>query len=176
MLLNDRQIKELVRTHNLIEDFDKDRLNSFGYDLTLSKDFMIPKPNYLKVQVVDPMNIGEIEFEEFSQDFAIIPPSAFLLGRSIEKVNMPSFLTGMCIGRSTYARCGIIANVTPLEAGWSGTVTIEMSNSNQLPAKVHANKGIIQVLFFEGQVPERTYLDKGGKYQNQTGITLAKGL
>ena len=175
MLLCDREIKELVRTHGLIEGFSEARLSSYGYDLALSKNFLIPQLNY-EVSIVDPLNL-KVKFRDFTGDFCIIPPNSFILGCSLEWLNMPNDLTGICQGRSTYARCGIITNTTPLEAGWRGRVTIEISSTNQLPSKVYANKGIVQVLFLKGgSLPDRTYTEKGGRYQNQEGITLPKGL
>lgn len=176
MLLSDSEIRELIRTHNLIEGFSEGRLNSYGYDLGLSCDFLIPRLNYSSSVVLDPLDL-KVEFENFNGDYCIIPPNSFILGCSVEWINMPSDLTGLCLGRSTYARCGIITNVTPLEAGWKGKVTIEISNSAPLPAKVYSGKGIVQVLFLKGdKLPTRTYTEKGGRYQNQLGITLPKGL
>mgnify|MGYP001570683879 CR=1 FL=1 len=176
MVLNDREIQGLVKSHNLIEGFSKDRLNSFGYDLTLSEDFLVPMFDMSEVIVIDPLAIKPESFKKFKGPICIIPPNSFILGRSVETVNMPRDVTGLCLGRSTYARCGIIANVTPLEAGWRGIVTIEISNSTPLPVKVYANKGIVQVLFFTGNTPDRTYVEKGGRYQNQVDITLPRGL
>jgi dCTP deaminase len=176
MLLNDRRIKELVSSHNLVDPFNPDNLNSFGYDLTLSTEFLVPVIDYTKLSCIDPLDIEQVEFKPLEGRFAIIPPNSFILGRSKEYVRMPTDLTGICLGRSTYARCGIITNVTPLEAGWGGHVTIEISNSCQLPAKVYANKGIVQVLFLVGDMPDRDYVTKGGRYQGQDKITLPRGL
>jgi len=176
VILNDREIQELVVSHNLILNFREERLNSFGYDLTLGSNFLIPIISYATVSVIDPLSMDKMEFREFSGDFCIVPPNSFILGCSLEHLSMPLDLTGICLGRSSYARCGIITNVTPLEAGWRGLVTIEISNSTPMPAKVHAGKGITQVVFFKGNLPDRTYTGKGGKYQDQSGVTPARGL
>lgn len=181
MILNDRSIRELACPGSscdsgMIWPFDPSRLNSFGYDLTLSDEFLIPVFDYVKLAILDPLAMGEVEFRNFKGDSCIIPPNSFVLGKSVEVVRMPSNITGVCLGRSSYARCGVIVNTTPLEAGWHGTVTIEISNSTPLPVKAHAHKGICQVLFFEGRPPERDYVQKGGRYQDQAGVTPAKGL
>ena len=174
MLLSDRQITVYVNTGKLIEPFYPKQLNPYGYDLILDTHFLVPVPDYRRHSIIDPMAIENTRFEETVGPHCIIPPNSFVLGTSIEYIRMPSILTGMCVGRSTYARCGIITNVTPLEAGWEGQVTIEISNTAPLPAKVYAHKGIIQVLFFEGNVrPRHSYT---GKYQGQTEITLPKRL
>lgn len=175
-ILCDREIGELVKSHKMIEGFDPAKLNSFGYDLTLSRDFLIPSFDYALISIIDPLDISKVTYNKVSGDYCIIPPNTFILSRSVEKLNMPPNVTGICLGRSTYARCGIITNVTPLEAGWRGTVTIEISNSTPLPVKVHANKGIVQVLFLKGNLPDRDYSAKGGRYQDQKDITLPRGL
>lgn len=175
-ILNDEQISKLVKTHDLIHPFSENRLNSFGYDLALASDFLIPTPQYNRVLVIDPLDIDKTTFQEFNAEHCIIPPNSFVLGRSIEKIRMPNNLLGLCLSRSTYARCGIITCVTPLEPGWEGIVTIEISNTNQLPAKVHTGKGIVQVIFLTGDTPLRDYVSKGGQYQGQDRITLPRGL
>ncbi len=176
MILCDREIRELVAHRDMIKPFCKERLNSYGYDIALGRLYKVPKPDYLKVVVVDPLDMN-VDYEEVEGDYCIIPPNGFVLGCSEEWFNMPANVTGICLGRSSYARCGLITNVTPLEAGWQGIVTIEISNTNSLPAKVHSGKGISQVLFLKGDMlPERTYVQKGGRYQNQVGVTLARGL
>ena len=175
-ILNDRKIQLLAESLQMLVPFSRSHLNSFGYDLTLSTKFLIPVPNYLEGTIVDPLSIEGVTFREFEGDHCVIPPNSFILGCSREFLTMPPNVTGICMGRSSYARCGIISNVTPLEAGWKGVVTIEISNSNRLPAKVHADLGIVQVVFFEGDLPERTYTQRGGRYQDQKGITLPRGL
>ena len=125
--------------------------------------------------VVDPKNLGENNFKNFRGDACIVPPNSFILGRSVEYFRIPREVLVICLGKSTYARCGIFVNVTPLEPEWEGHVTIEVSNTSPLAAKIYANEGIAQLLFIEGaELCERSYADKSGKYQAQKGITLAK--
>ena len=176
MILNDRQIMDLVHSFDMINPFDFNRLNSFGYDLTLDSEFWVLTTDCLSGTIIDPMNISKEQFRKFSGEYCIIPPNSFVLGKSVEYIKMPSYITGICIGRSTYARVGIIANITPLEAGWEGIVNIELSNSCPLPAKVYAKRGIIQVVFFAGDNPDRDYVQKGGRYQFQIGVQLPRGV
>ncbi len=125
--------------------------------------------------VVDPKNFDSRSFVEFTGDICTIPPNSFALARSVEYIRMPRNVTGVVLGKSTYARCGIVTNFTPLEAGWEGHITIEISNTTPLPARIYANEGIAQVLFFESDEACRTsYADRSGKYQGQKGITLPK--
>ena len=175
-VLADWEIEELsVTDPKMVEGLMVENLNPFGYDLTLHNEFLIPTFDTSRLTLLDPMDSSSAHLVQSSGDWCIIPPNSFVLGRSVEKINMPNWAIGICLGRSTYARCGIIANVTPLEAGWSGTVTIELSNSTPMPAKVYAGRGIVQVVFFTGSIPDRTYVSKGGRYQGQEDITPAKG-
>ena len=148
-------------------------VSSYGYDLRVSDEFKI----FTNVNnaVVDPKNFDETSFVDFKGDVCIIPPNSFALGRSVEYFRIPRNVITVCLGKSTYARCGIITNVTPFEPEWEGYVTLEISNTTPLPAKIYANEGIAQVLFFESDdSPTISYADKKGKYQGQTGITTAK--
>ncbi len=174
MQLADFQIKYLAETNKMIQPFKYERLNSFGYDMTLGRTF---KRFIGKADVIDVNNIKENDFEEFLGDYAVIPPHSFILGISVEYFIIPKNIIGICLGRSSYSRIGIIPHVTPLESGWSGFVTIEISNVGMLPCKVYANKGISQVVFFESAFyPWRDYTTKGGRYNNQQDITLSKGV
>ena len=179
MILNDRQITELAK-QGMIEPFLEERLQPFGYDMTLSTKFRVfcgdRKKNYREDYILDPFNVREKDFENFEGDTCIVPEHSFALGVSLEYFRIPNDVVGQCLGRSSYARMGIIPNVTPLEAGWEGYVTIEISNGAGLPCKVYANKGISQVQFHRGEMPLRNYVQKGGRYQNQEGITLTKGI
>jgi len=172
MQLADFQIQALAR-QGMIKPFSFQRCNSFGYDMTLGRTF---KRFVGKTEVIDVNNIKDNDFEEFLGDYAIIPPHSFILGISVEYFIIPNNIIGICLGRSSYSRVGIIPHVTPLESGWAGFVTIEISNVGMLPCKVYANKGISQVVFLEGQYPWRTYVEKGGRYNKQEGITLSKGV
>lgn len=147
-------------------------LSSFGYDLRLADEFLIFTPSTGQMTVVDPKAMDNAAMVSFKGDYCIIPPNSFALARSIEYFKMPPNVLGLCLGKSTYARVGVVTNFTPFEPGWEGHVTIEISNTTPLPAKVYANEGIAQVLFFEGETPEVGY--GAGKYQGQTGITTAK--
>lgn len=147
-------------------------LSSFGYDALLAPEFKV----FTNVNnaVVDPKAFPEESFIEKTGDSCIIPPNSFALSRTVEYFRIPEDILVICLGKSTYARCGIIVNVTPLEPGWEGHVTLEISNTTPLPAKVYANEGICQFLFLRGARPYVSYRDRGGKYMGQTGITLAK--
>ncbi len=173
----------MAREHRMIEPFADDRprgvisygVSSYGYDMRVAREFKI-FTNALSA-VVDPKAFDERSFVEFTGDVCIVPPNSFALARSVEYFRIPRNVLTVCVGKSTYARCGIITNVTPLEPEWEGFVTLEISNTTPLPAKVYANEGIAQVLFFsadEGDECEQSYADKKGKYQAQTGITLPK--
>jgi dCTP deaminase len=181
---SDRWIRRLVREHQMIEPF-ADRqvragaisygVSSYGYDMRVAPEFKI-FTNALSA-VVDPKQFDPRSFVEFSGPVCIVPPNSFALARSVEYFRIPRNVLTVCVGKSTYARCGIITNVTPLEPEWEGFVTLEISNTTPLPAKIYANEGIAQVLFFtadEGDECEQSYADKRGKYQAQTGITLPK--
>ncbi|AAD18535.1 deoxycytidine triphosphate deaminase [Chlamydia pneumoniae TW-183] len=146
-------------------------LSSYGYDLRLSREFKVFTNVYNSV--VDPKCFTEDIFISITDDVCIVPPNSFALARSVEYFRIPRNVLTMCIGKSTYARCGIIVNVTPFEPEWEGHVTIEISNTTPLPAKIYANEGIAQVLFFESSTTcEVSYADRKGKYQKQQGITV----
>lgn len=186
MLLADRQIKELCRTHYMIEPFVDHQvrevngrrvisygLSSYGYDIRVDRYFKVFSNAY--GSVIDPKafdNRSFVEIEVPWHEAVLIPPNSFALAQSVERFIIPSDVTAICVGKSTLARCGIIVNITPLEAGWRGILTIEISNTTPLPAKIYAGEGIAQLLFFVGDVLcEVTYEARSGKYQNQEGIT-----
>ncbi len=185
MLLNDKEIKLLAEEFNLISPFvDKQvrelggtkvisyGLSSYGYDIRVSDKYKIF--TNIHSEIVDPKNISEKVFVDHIGDYCLIPPHSFALACSVETFDMPADVTAICLGKSTYARTGLIVNVTPLEAGWSGVLTIELSNTTPLPLKVYSLEGIAQLLFYKGNPCETTYRDKNGKYLNQSNITLAK--
>jgi len=148
-------------------------LSSYGYDIRVSNEFKIF--TNVNSTVIDPKDFDEANVVDFKGDVCIVPPNSFALARTVEYFKMPRNVLAVCLGKSTYARCGIIVNVTPFEPGFEGHITIEISNTTPLPAKIYANEGIAQVLFFEGDEQcETTYADRKGKYQQQTGITLPK--
>jgi dCTP deaminase len=183
MILPDHQIRDLATEHDMIDPFVDEQvrdevvsygLSSFGYDMRVAEQFRVFTPNIYN-SVVDPKRIDERALVEYDvEDHILIPPNSYVLGRSIEYFRMPSDTLGLVLGKSTYARSGIIVNVTPLEPGWEGHVTIEIGNGTPLPAKVYANEGIAQVVFLHGETPEISYADKEGKYQHQEGITLPR--
>ncbi len=147
--------------------------SSYGYDVRCSDHFKIF--TNINSAIVDPKNFSEHSFVDFTGDVCIIPPNSFALARTVEYFKIPRNVLTICLGKSTYARCGIIVNVTPLEPEWEGHVTLEFSNSTPLPAKIYANEGVAQMLFFESdEVCETSYADRGGKYQGQQGVTLPK--
>ena len=182
MIKNDRWIKKQALEKSMIEPFEKIQVrkdvisfgvSSFGYDLRVSDEFKI----FTNVNnaVVDPKNFNPESFVDFKGPICIVPPNSFALARSVEYFKIPRNVMTVCLGKSTYARCGIIVNVTPFEPEWEGHVTLEISNTTPLPAKIYANEGLAQVLFFESdEEPETSYKDRKGKYQKQSGITLAK--
>ncbi len=147
-------------------------LSSFGYDLKAAPEWRIFVNAFNTI--VDPKNFDTNSLVETNTDTCIIPPNSFVLTRSLEYLRIPDDVMVVALGKSSYARCGIVANVTPLEPGWEGHVTLELSNTTPLPAKVYANEGIVQLLFFQGDKPEVSYADRKGKYQGQTGVTLPK--
>jgi dCTP deaminase len=150
-------------------------VSSYGYDMRVAPEFRI-FTNVLSI-IVDPKHFDARSFVEFDGDVCIVPPNSFALARSVEYFRIPRNVLTICLGKSTYARCGIITNVTPFEPEWEGHVTLEISNTTPLPAKIYANEGICQVLFFEADeddVCQVSYADKKGKYQKQTGVTLPK--
>lgn len=178
----DSWIEKMSREHGMIEPFESSQkrdgvisygVSSYGYDIRVTDEFKI----FTNVNnaIVDPKKFDETSFVDFKGDVCIIPPNSFALGRSVEYFRIPRNVITVCLGKSTYARCGIITNVTPFEPEWEGYVTLEISNTTPLPAKIYANEGIAQVLFFESdEEPTISYADKKGKYQGQTGITTAK--
>ena len=193
-LKSDNWIKCMAQEHKMIEPF-ADRqvkdgvisygVSSYGYDLRVADEFRIFKVNahqtgdILHERIIDPKHISEMT--ETNTDyysgvpFVIIPPNSFALARSVEYFRIPRNVLTVCLGKSTYARCGIIVNVTPFEPEWEGYVTLEISNTTPYPAKIYANEGLAQVLFFEADEPcQISYADKRGKYQHQIGITLPK--
>ena len=147
--------------------------SSYGYDIRCSNEFKLF--TNLNSTIVDPKNFDDKSFVDVQGDYCIIPPNSFALARTIEYFRVPRNILVVCLGKSTYARCGIIVNVTPLEPEWEGYVTLEFSNTTPLPAKIYANEGVAQVVFFESdEVCETSYKDRGGKYQGQKGVTLPK--
>ena len=181
-LCSDRWITRMAREHGMIEPFEDRQVregvisygvSSYGYDMRVAREFKI-FTNVLS-SIVDPKAFDPKSFVEFEGDFCIVPPNSFALARSVEYFRIPRNVLTICLGKSTYARCGIIVNVTPLEPEWEGHVTLEFSNTTTLPAKIYANEGVAQMLFFESdEVCETSYRDRGGKYQGQTGVTLPK--
>jgi dCTP deaminase len=150
-------------------------LSSYGYDMRVAPEFKI-FTNVLSA-IVDPKDFDSKSFVEFEGATCIVPPNSFALARSVEYFRIPREALTICVGKSTYARCGIITNVTPFEPEWEGHVTLEISNTTPLPARIYANEGICQVLFFEADaddICETSYADKAGKYQRQVGVTLPK--
>ena len=148
-------------------------LSSYGYDIRIADEFRIF--TNINNTIVDPKHFDPRSLVDFKGDVCIIPPNSFALGRTVEYIRIPKQVMTICVGKSTYARCGIITNVTPLEPGWEGHVTLEVSNTTPLPARIYANEGIAQILFFESdELCETSYADKQGKYQAQTGVTLPK--
>jgi dCTP deaminase len=179
---NDRWIRRMVQEHNMIEPFAENQkrdgvisygLSSYGYDLRVADEFKIF--TNVNNSIVDPKHFDERSFVEFKGPVCIVPPNSFALARSVEYFKIPRSVLTICVGKSTYARCGIIVNVTPLEPEWEGFVTLEISNTTPLPARVYSNEGLCQIVFFESdQVCETSYKDKKGKYQSQQGIVLPR--
>jgi dCTP deaminase len=146
-------------------------VTSYGYDVRVDRRFKVF--TNARCAIVDPKNFDPQSFVDIEADFCLIPPNSFALAETIEYLEIPRDMIGVCVGKSTYARCGIIVNVTPLEPEWRGRVTIEISNTTPLPAKIYAGEGIAQILFLRGDAVCRTsYADKSGKYQDQAGLTL----
>jgi dCTP deaminase len=147
--------------------------SSYGYDVRVANEFKVF--TNINSTIVDPKAFDDKTFVDFTGDYCIIPPNSFALARTVEYFRVPRKVLTVCLGKSTYARCGIIVNVTPLEPEWEGHVTLEFSNTTPLPAKIYANEGVAQMLFFESdEVCETSYKDRGGKYLGQTGVTLPK--
>ena len=178
----DRWIKRMARDHRMIEPFVDSQVrgsaisygvSSYGYDIRVADEFKVF--TNINNTVIDPKNFDPRSFVDVKTDVCIVPPNSFALARTIEYFRIPRDVLTVCLGKSTYARCGIIVNVTPFEPEWEGTVTLEISNTTPLPAKIYANEGIAQVLFFQSDEPcEMSYKDKKGKYQAQVGVTLPK--
>jgi dCTP deaminase len=178
----DRWIRQMSREHGMIEPFVDTQvsagivsygLSSYGYDIRVADEFKIF--TNINNTVIDPKAFDPRSFVDVKADVCIVPPNSFALARTFEYFRFPRDVLTVCLGKSTYARCGIIVNVTPFEPEWEGFVTLEISNITPLPAKIYANEGIAQVLFFQSdEVCERSYADKKGKYQQQTGVTLPK--
>jgi len=178
----DRWIRRMCAEHRMIEPYVEKQVrqgvisygvSSYGYDIRVADEFKI-FTNVLAT-VVDPKNVDPRSMVDFKGDVCIVPPNSFALARTVEYFRIPRNVLTVTVGKSTYARCGIITNVTPFEPEWEGHVTLEISNTTPLPAKIYANEGIAQVLFFESDEEcETSYKDKAGKYQMQTGITLPR--
>ncbi|OEZ33902.1 deoxycytidine triphosphate deaminase [Francisella endosymbiont of Amblyomma maculatum] len=183
---SDKWIKKMSQEYNMIEPFEAGQIkvinnqkivsygtSSYGYDVRCADEFKIF--TNINSSIVDPKDFNDKNFVDFKGDVCIIPPNSFTLARTVEKFKVPRDTLVVCLGKSTYARCGIIVNVTPLEPEWQGYVTLEFSNTTPLPAKIYANEGVAQMLFFQSDEEcETSYVDKGGKYQGQVGVTLPK--
>ncbi len=179
---SDRWIRRMALEQRMIEPFSEKQvregvisygLSSYGYDVRIADEFKIF--TNINSTIVDPKRFDTRSFVDFKGEVCIIPPNSFALARTIEYFRIPRNVITVCVGKSTYARCGIIVNVTPFEPEWEGIVTLEVSNTTPLPAKIYAGEGIAQVLFFESdEVCETSYADKKGKYQAQQGLTLPK--
>ncbi len=179
---SDRWIIQMAREKRMIEPFEATQVrngkisygvSSYGYDIRIADEFKIF--TNVNSTIIDPKNFDEKSFVSIQADTCIIPPNSFALARTVEYFRIPRSVLTVCVGKSTYARCGIIVNVTPFEPEWEGFVTMEISNTTPLPARIYANEGIAQVLFFESdEVCLTSYADKKGKYQKQQGLTLPK--
>ena len=189
---SDRWIRRMVEEQGMIEPFEpgqvkfRDRggeserivsygTSSYGYDVRCSREFKVF--TNINSTIVDPKHFDPKSFVDIEADECIIPPNSFALARTVEYFRIPRDTLVVCLGKSTYARCGIIVNVTPLEPEWEGHVTLEFSNTTPLPARIYANEGVAQMLFFQSDdddVCETSYRDRGGKYQGQTGVTLPR--
>ena len=176
----------MAAEHGMIEPFEPGQVrangdgrlisygtSSYGYDIRCANEFKIF--TNINTTIVDPKNFDPQSFVDVTASICIIPPNSFALARTVEYFRIPRNVLTICLGKSTYARCGIIVNVTPLEPEWEGHVTLEFSNTTPLPAKIYANEGVAQVIFIESDDPcEISYRDRGGKYQGQRGVTLPK--
>ncbi|MGB0711430.1 MAG: dCTP deaminase [Proteobacteria bacterium] len=184
---SDKWISRMSKDHQMIEPFSENQVrldengnklisygvSSYGYDVRCSNEFKVF--TNIHSAVVDPKSFDEKSFVDIESDICVIPPNSFALARTVEYFKIPRNVLTVCLGKSTYARCGIIVNVTPLEPEWEGHVTLEFSNTTNLPAKIYAGEGVAQMLFFESDEEcEISYKDRGGKYQGQTGVTLPK--
>ena len=182
----DRWIREMSEQHDMIEPYEPGQVresdgqklisygtSSYGYDVRCSRQFKVF--TNINSATVDPKNFDEGSFVDVEDDVCIIPPNSFALASTVEYFRIPHDVLVVCLGKSTYARCGIIVNVTPLEPEWEGHVTLEFSNTTTLPAKIYAGEGVAQMLFFQSdEACETTYKMRGGKYQGQRGVTLPK--
>ena len=179
---SDAWIRRMALEHGMIEPFEDRQvregvvsygLSSYGYDIRVADEFKVF--TNINNTVIDPKNFDPNAFVDIKADVCIVPPNSFALARTVEYFRIPRDVLTVTVGKSTYARCGIITNVTPFEPEWEGYVTLEISNTTPLPAKIYANEGIAQVLFFKGdEAPEVSYKDKAGKYQGQHGVTLPR--
>jgi dCTP deaminase len=178
----DRWIRRMALEHGMIEPFEDRQvregvvsygLSSYGYDIRVADEFKVF--TNINSTVIDPKQFDPRSFVDIKTDVCIVPPNSFALARTVEYFRIPRNVLTICLGKSTYARCGIIVNVTPFEPEWEGFVTLEISNTTPLPARIYANEGIAQVLFFQSDEPcEVSYADKKGKYLKQTGVTLPR--
>ena len=179
---SDKWIKKMAKEYDMISPFEEIQVrgnkisfgtSSYGYDARVNSEFKIF--TNVNSEIVDPKNFKPASFVSKTGSECIIPPNSFALASTVEYFKIPRSVLTICLGKSTYARCGIIVNVTPLEPEWEGHVTLEFSNTTPLPAKIYANEGVAQMLFFESDsICEISYKDRGGKYQKQTGVTLPK--
>ena len=179
---SDKWIKQMAKNHKMISPFEDQQVrgdkisfgvSSYGYDARVSNEFKIF--TNVNSETVDPKNFKPTNFVTKKSSECIIPPNSFVLASTVEYFKVPKDILVICLGKSTYARCGIIVDVTPLEPGWEGHVTLEFSNTTPLPAKIYANEGAAQFVFLKGsEAPEVTYADRNGKYMGQTGVTLPK--
>jgi len=183
-IMSDKRIRHMATTQDMITPYQQNQIrqnengkvisygeSSCGYDIRCAREFKV----FTNVHgdTVDPKNFSETSFVDIVSDVCIIPPNSFALARSVEYMKIPRNVLVICVGKSTYARCGIIVNVTPLEPEWEGHITLEFSNTTPLPAKIYANEGVAQLLFLESdQECETSYSDRQGKYQGQRGVTL----
>ena len=180
----DSWIRRMASEHGMIEPFESGQVSqvqnervisygtsSYGYDIRCSNEFKIF--TNIHTAIVDPKAFSDNSFVDFNGDVCVIPPNSFALARTVEYFRIPRSVLTVCLGKSTYARCGIIVNVTPFEPEWEGYATLEFSNTTPLPAKIYANEGVAQVIFFEAENEcETSYKERGGKYQGQSGVTL----
>ena len=183
---SDRWIRRMAKEGRMIEPFEPGQVkafegrkivsygtSSYGYDIRCSTEFKIF--TNVNSTIIDPKHFDEKSFVDYKGEVCIIPPNSFALARTVEYFRIPRNVLTICLGKSTYARCGIIVNVTPLEPEWEGHVTLEFSNTTPLPARIYANEGVAQVIFIESdEVCETSYRDRGGKYQGQKGVTLPR--
>jgi dCTP deaminase len=179
VIKSDRWIRRMALEKGMVKPFEDRQvrkgisfgLSSYGYDIRIADEFKIF--TNINTTIVDPKSFDPRSFVDYQGEVAVIPPNSFALGRSVEYFKIPRNVLTICVGKSTYARCGIITNVTPFEPEWEGYVTLEISNTTPLPAKIYANEGIAQVLFFQSDEDcETSYADRQGKYQGQQGIVL----